>query len=96
MILAPSECRPDLLETMLRGQLPVKQMQRVEHHLCTCKKCQSHLEQLAGGKDWWTTTETALRDVAGEIDSEMDSKTASETDQADSVGSYQSFTQFSP
>ncbi len=69
MILAPSECRPELLETMLRGQLPVKQSQRIENHLCTCKKCQQHLEQLAGGKDWWTSTETALREVVQQLES---------------------------
>ncbi len=83
MILSSKPCNPDKLPRLLSGQLSKSESAELEKHLSYCRHCQSHLEQLAGSREWWETTENVLR-FRGQQPTESTSKTtAPESDSLD-------------
>ncbi len=61
MILSSTPCNPTKLSQLLAGDLGKEESKRLEEHLSYCSKCQKQLEQMAGSRQWWESTETALR-----------------------------------
>lgn len=61
MILSSTPCEPDLLPQLLTGNLAQRDARRLEDHLANCSHCQKALEQCAGGREWWETTEVVLK-----------------------------------
>ncbi len=63
-------CSREQLQRLLDDALPPAQAAQTETHLDGCEHCRNVLHELAGSDDWWTETQSMLRDstlaVAGE------------------------------
>jgi serine/threonine-protein kinase len=49
-----STCDPGRLEQLLRDRLPDDARRELEAHLYLCPQCRERLDELAGGKRWWS------------------------------------------
>ncbi len=59
-MIAEPHIEDETLQALLAETLSSDQAERIESHLCKCDQCQSNLEQLAGGPDWWDETVNVL------------------------------------
>lgn len=65
MGLIKQNCDPDLLKMSLSEQLPQEAEDRLIAHLDACQVCRNQLEELAGGKEDWSSIESILKQESG-------------------------------
>jgi serine/threonine protein kinase len=49
------------LKSFVQGHFPADRLAAVEEHVSSCESCWKGMQELAGGLDWWSDVEIALR-----------------------------------
>lgn len=49
------------LQSFVQGSFPDDRLAAVEEHVLSCESCWKGMQELAGGPDWWSDVEIALR-----------------------------------